>query len=81
MATAGQLISVVTPDRWTFESLGRILDLPSRFGTGPAASLVTEQHGQAFSGGAFAPAMALVVFTAVFLAGAVRVLDRRTAVR
>ena len=45
MATAGQVISVVTPDRWAFESLGRILDLPTRFGDGPGAALVTAQHG------------------------------------
>ena len=81
MATAGQLISVVTPDRWAFESLGRILDLPTRFAGGPGAALVTEQHGQAFSGGAVAPAVALVAFAVAFLVAAVRVLDRRTAVR
>ena len=80
MATAGQLISVVTPDRWAFESLGRILDLPSRF-DGPGAALVTDQHGQAFSGGAVTPAVVLVAFVAAFLVAAVRVLDRRTAVR
>jgi hypothetical protein len=80
MATAGQLISVVTPDRWAFESLGRILDLPARFGSGADATLVTDQHGQAFSGGAAAPAALLVAFTVAFLVAAVRVLHRRTAV-
>ena len=80
MATAGQLISVVTPDRWAFESLGRILDLPTRFGVGADATLVTDQHGQAFSGGAAAPAALLVAFTVAFLVAAVRVLHRRTAV-
>jgi ABC-type multidrug transport system ATPase subunit len=80
MATAGQLISVVTPDRWAFESLGRILDLPTRFGDGAGAALVTDQHGQAFSGGAAAPAILLVAFAAAFVIAAVRVLDRRTAV-
>jgi energy-coupling factor transporter ATP-binding protein EcfA2 len=80
MATAGQLISVVTPDRWAFESLGRILDLPTRFGSGADATLVTDQHGQAFSGGAAAPAALLVAFTVAFLVAAVRVLHRRTAV-
>jgi energy-coupling factor transporter ATP-binding protein EcfA2 len=80
MATAGRFISVVTPDRWAFESLGRILDLPTRFADGANASLVTDQHGQAFSGGAMAPAALLVVFTAAFVVAAVRVLQRRTAV-
>ena len=81
MATAGQVISVVTPDRWAFESLGRILDLPTRFGDGPGAALVTAQHGRAFSGDAMAPAAVLIAFAAAFLVAAVRVLDRRTAVR
>jgi hypothetical protein len=80
MASAGQVISVVTPDRWAFESLGRILDLPTRFGDGAGVTLVTDQHGQAFSGGAAAPAVLLVAFTVVFLVAAVRVLHRRTAV-
>jgi ABC-type multidrug transport system ATPase subunit len=78
MAGAGRLISVVTPDRWAFEALGRELNLDARF---TSDGFVTAHHGGAFTGGLVSPSLFLVLFGAAFLAAGVGVLRRRTAVR
>jgi hypothetical protein len=79
MANAGRLLAAITPDRFAFDALGRVLDVGSRFAP-PDHGVVHDQYGGAFSGGLTSPLLALVLFGALFLAGAVIVLRRRTAV-
>ncbi len=79
MATVGRLISAVTSDRWAFEAIGRVLHVGTRFASGSDGSIVAQQHGNAFAGGLAWHVIILGLFTAAFLAAAVRVLDRRTA--
>jgi len=78
MATVGQAISITTPDRWAFDALARVLGLTTRFDGGGGA-IVSQQYGSAFAGSITAPVVLLILFSAVFLAGAVAVLRRRTA--
>jgi ABC-type multidrug transport system ATPase subunit len=80
MATAGRAISAVTADRWAFEALGRVLGLSSRFAAHPDAASLRRLHGDAFVGAIGAHLVILAAFTAAFLALAVRVLRRRTAI-
>jgi len=70
MAFAGRAISVVTPARWAFESVGDILGL----GSVPAGAGVT-----AFDGSAAVGASVLVVFAATFALGTLATLRRRLA--
>jgi ABC-type multidrug transport system ATPase subunit len=80
MAAVGRAISTITPDRWAFEALGRHLALSDRFEPDTTGRILSSQYGDAFSGGTAVHLLVLGLFTAVFLAGAVRVLQRRTAV-
>jgi ABC-type multidrug transport system ATPase subunit/ABC-type multidrug transport system permease subunit len=76
MTTSGRVISVVTPNRWGFEAVGRELveHLPS---TGRHEHLA--RYGDALSGSAVGHWLSLAAFATLFLATAVGVLRRRTA--
>ena len=70
MALAGQAISVVTPARWAFESVGDVLGL---------AAVPTGAGTTAFDGSLAVGATALVVFAATFALATLATLHRRLA--
>ena len=79
MAGAGQLLSLVTSDRWAYEAVGRGLGLEGLLdagrtgvGAGPA------DLGGAFTGGLGGHWLRLGLFTVLFLVGAYAVVQRRT---
>jgi hypothetical protein len=80
MALPGELLSVITIDRWAFEGLGSQLDLPGRLLTDPSgrgAALLSE-HGGAFTGAAVLEWLILAVLALALLVAAAAVIDRRT---
>ena len=68
MATAGQVISVITPARWAFEAIGDIL----RLGDTGAAAVTTPLNGSVLAG-----AFALCVFAIIFTFATSAALRRR----
>jgi ABC-type multidrug transport system permease subunit len=76
MAFVGRAISAVTPARWSFESVGRALDLRQR-AAGPDTG-VLRQYGDAFTGGTTGHWVILAAFGLAFLAAAHAVVDRRS---
>lgn len=77
MAAPGELLSIVTSDRWAFEAIGRQLGLGSMQVMAGSRN-VLRPYGDAFGDGAVGHWLTLSVFAAVFLVGAARVLSRRT---
>jgi hypothetical protein len=81
MALPGELLSLVTPDRWAFEAIGAQLDLDGLLGgetSGRGGQLLAE-HGSAFSHPATTQWLVLALFIGVLLVGARAVVARRTA--
>jgi ABC-type multidrug transport system ATPase subunit/ABC-type multidrug transport system permease subunit len=77
MAAAGRAISVVTPNRWAFEAVGRHLDL-GELATTDRGRAALAPFGDAFAGSVMARWLVLAAFAVVFLAAGARVLRRRT---
>jgi ABC-type multidrug transport system ATPase subunit len=80
MALPGELLSLVTLDRWAFEGLGAQLDLPGRLSGARAAGgpAFLAEHGGAFSGSVLLEWLVLAAFSVLLLAAAARMIDRRT---
>jgi ABC-type transport system involved in multi-copper enzyme maturation permease subunit len=81
MAGAGRGISVTTADRWAFEGVGRLLDLSTRFEPDAHGDLVTQQHGNAFLGGAAGPSLVLALLALTFTGATLIALSRKAATR
>jgi ABC-type multidrug transport system ATPase subunit len=77
MAAAGRAISVVTPNRWSFEAVGRHLGL-GELATTDRGRAALAPFGDAFAGSVMERWLVLAAFAVVFLAAAARVLRRRT---
>jgi ABC-type multidrug transport system ATPase subunit len=80
MALPGELLSVITIDRWAFEGLGAQLDLQDHLSadpTGRGPALLSE-HGGAFTGAVVVEWVVLAVLAVGLLAAAAAVIDRRT---
>jgi len=82
MALPGELLSIITIDRWAFEGLGAQLDLPGRLQAVPSGrgAAVLAEHGGAFSGAVVVEWLVLATLALALLAGAAGVIDRRTRV-
>jgi energy-coupling factor transporter ATP-binding protein EcfA2 len=79
MPGAGVAISVVTPDRWAFEAIGRTLHV-GRLADAPRGRDVLGQFGGTFAGGVAGHWVLMAGFAAAFLVAAAGVLRHRTAV-